>query len=141
MSKTLSKRQQKARHERDGGRFVALPYSVLDSEAFKSLTGQQIKLLIDIAMQFGGNNNGRLSASWRYLSEDRGWTSKSPIRPALTVLEERGLIFCTRVGRFPSVPAWYAVTWRPLHHHSDMDCGEQALPRGSYIHWKSPPIN
>lgn len=136
MNKTLSKKQQTARQNRDGGRFLALPHVVMESEAFKSLTGQQIKLLIDIAMQVKGANNGRLSASWRYLSEERGWTSKSPIRPALTALEEKGLIFCTRVGRFPSVPAWYAVTWQPLHHHSDMDCGPQALPRGAYSRWK-----
>ncbi len=133
-----SKRKQQARQERDGSSFLALPHVVMRSEAFKSLTGHQIKLLLDIAMQLGTHNNGRLSASWRYLSEERGWTSKSPIRPALNALEVRGLVFCTRAGKFPSLPAWYAVTWRPLHHHPDMDCGEQALPRGAYIHWKPP---
>ncbi|RII84029.1 hypothetical protein CJO09_01990 [Neopusillimonas maritima] len=128
---------QTARQYRDGGRFLALPHVVLESEAFKSLTGQQIKLLLDIAMQLTTNysNNGRLSASWRYLSEKRGWTSKDTIRRALTVLEERGLILCTRKGRMPNVAAWYAVTWHPLFHHNDMDVGPQALPRGAYRLW------
>lgn len=123
---------------RDGGRFLALPYVVLESEAFKSLTGKQIDLLISIAMQLTTNysNNGRLSASWRYLSEERGWTSKDSIRAALTALEDRGLIFCTRKGRLPKVAAWYAVTWVPLTHHADMDCGTQALPRGAYTQWR-----
>lgn len=128
----------KTNHNRDGGRFLALPHSVLESEAFISLTGQQIKLLLDIAMQLTVNNtnNGKLSASWRYVSEKRGWTSKNTLRRALDVLEERGLIFCTRKGRMPNVAAWYAVTWAPLHHHPDMDCGPQSLPRGSYKNWQ-----
>lgn len=130
--------RRNSRHDRDGGRFLALPHVVLESEAFKSLTGHQIKLLLDIAMQLtvGGHNNGRLSASWRYLSEERGWTSKNTIRRGLTALEERGLIFCTRKGRMPNVAAWYAVTWVPLHHHVDMDVGPQSLPRGEYARWQ-----
>ncbi|MGX5659383.1 hypothetical protein ACWKWV_06630 [Castellaniella ginsengisoli] len=121
---------------RDGGRFLALPHVVMESEAFKSLTGHQIKLLLDIAMQLLSSNNGRLSASWRYLSEERGWTSKDTIRRSLTVLEERGLIFCTRKGRRPNVAAWYAVTWVPLNHHDGMDVGQQSLPRGAYARWQ-----
>lgn len=125
------------KHNRDGGRFLALPHVVMESEAFKSLTGHQIKLLLDLAMQLtaGNANNGRLSASWRYLSEARGWTSKNTIRRALTALEERGLIFCTRKGRLPNVAAWYAITWVPLHHHTGMDVGPQSLPRGKYREW------
>ncbi|MFT8276597.1 hypothetical protein ACMSSJ_13800 [Kerstersia gyiorum] len=131
-------KEQSARQNRDGGRFLALPHVVLESEAFKSLSGQQIKLLVDIAMQLTVNysNNGRLSASWRYLSEERGWTSKDTIRRALTALEERSLIFCTRKGRMPNVAAWYAVTWSSLHHHPDMDVGPQSLPRGEYARWQ-----
>jgi len=132
------KKAQSARHNRDGGRFLALPHVVMESDAFKSLTGQQIKLLLDIAMQLttGNANNGRLSASWRYLSEERGWTSKDTIRRGLTALEERGLVFCTRKGRMPNVAAWYAVTWVPLAHHDGMDVGPQSLPRGAYSNWQ-----
>lgn len=126
------------KHNRDGGRFLALPHVVMESEAFMSLTGQQLRLLLDIAMQLtvGGANNGRLQASWRYLSEDRGWTSKDPIKRGLDVLQQRGLIFCTRQGRLPNKTSWYAVTWVPLHHHPDMDVGPQSLPRGAYRLWK-----
>lgn len=129
---------QSARHNRDGGRFLALPHVVMESDAFKSLTGHQIKLLIDIAMQLsaGNANNGRLQASWRYLSEDRGWTSKNTVKRSLNALQERGLIFCTRQGSFPKTTSWYAVTWAPLQHHPEMDCGAQALPRGAYSRWR-----
>lgn len=141
MNKTLSKKQQTARQNRDGGRFLALPHVVMESEAFKSLTGHQLKLLLDIAMQLTVNysNNGRLTASWTYLNEKRGWTSRDTMTNSLKVLMERGLVFRTRVGRLPNKAAWFAVTWAPLHHHPDMDCGEQAHPRGDYTRWK-PPI-
>lgn len=129
--------RKRNQHDRDGSRFLALPHVVMESEAFKSLTGHQVKLLVDIAMQLtaGNSNNGQLSASWRYLSERRGWKSKDTIRNALTALEERGLIYCTRKGRMPNTAAWYAITWTPLHHHPDMDCGPQSLPRGAYQRW------
>lgn len=135
---------QSAKHNRDGGRFLALPHVVMESDAFKSLTGHQIKLLIDIAMQLsaGNVNNGRLQASWRYLSEDRGWTSKATVKRALDALQDRGLIFCTRQGSFPKTTSWFAVTWVPLHHHADMHCGAQSLPRGEYVRWReqiTPP--
>lgn len=97
-------------------RFLALPHSVLHSEAFKSLGGHELKLLMDIAMQLTPchDNNGYLSASWRLLSAQRGWTSKGTIRRALTGLERCGLIVCTRKGKFPGVAAFYGVTWLPL---------------------------
>ncbi|TCT10957.1 hypothetical protein EDC26_101179 [Paralcaligenes ureilyticus] len=40
----------KSKHERDGSRFLALPNQVLESQAFILLSGQQIRLLLDIAM-------------------------------------------------------------------------------------------
>lgn len=131
-----TKRKQQARHNRDGGRFLALPHVVMESEAFKSLTGHQIKLLLDVAMQLGTDNNGRLTASWKYLSEDRGWTSRDTMTKSIRVLLDRGLLFRTRIGHMPNKIAWFAVTWQPLHHHPDMDCGPQSLPRGAYAHWK-----
>ncbi|TKR55705.1 hypothetical protein D7I39_10055 [Allopusillimonas ginsengisoli] len=128
---------QSAKHNRDGGRFLALPHVVLESEAFKTLNGQQVRLLIDIAMQLstGNANNGRLQASWRYMTEERGWTSKDTITRGLSILEDRGLIFRTRQGRLPNRTSWFAVTWAPLHYHSGMDCGPQSLPRGEYARW------
>lgn len=127
---------KKNKADRDGTTFLALPHVVMESEAFKTLQGQPLKLLLDIAMQLSSTNNGRLSASWRYLSEKRGWTSKSSLRRSLDILEERGLIFCTRKGRLPNKAAWYAVTWLGLHHSTEMDCGSQSLPRGAYKDWK-----
>lgn len=126
----------KSKHNRDGGRFLALPHVVLESDAFISLSGSQVRLLLDIAMQLTPTNNGQLQASWTHLSERRGWLSKSTLSGALEALQERGLIFKTRQGRLPNRVSWFAVTWAPLHHHKDMECGPQGLPRGAYRDWK-----
>ncbi|TAM17603.1 MAG: hypothetical protein EPN62_19890 [Candidimonas sp.] len=126
----------KSKHERDGSRFLALPHQVLESQAFISLSGQQIRLLLDIAVQLSPGNNGRLQASWTYLSKCRGWTSKDTLSRSLEALIEHGLVFKTRQGRLPNRTSWFAVTWQPLHHHVDMECGPQSLPRGAYSQWK-----
>jgi len=124
------------RNRSDGTRFLLLPFTVLESQAYQSLTGQQIRLLIDIAHQYKGDNNGRLLAAWAYLSDQRGWKSQTTIASGLQALIDRGLIFRTRQGHRPNKTSWYALTWQPLDHHKDMDVGEQALPRGAYKYWK-----
>jgi len=124
------------RNRGDGGRFVLLPFAVLESGAYLSLTGQQIRLLLDIAHQYKGDNNGRLLAAWTYLSEERGWTSKQTIATALEALLSRGLLFKTRQGQRPNKTSWYAVTWQPLDHHPGMDVGPQSMDRSAYKRWK-----
>lgn len=124
------------RNRSDGSRFLLMPFTVLESQAYLTLTGQQTRLLIDIAHQYKGDNNGRLLAAWTYLNEERGWTSKQTIATALEALISRGLLFKTRQGHRPNKTSWYAVTWQPLDHHPDMDAGPQSLERAAYKDWK-----
>ncbi|MDV2116471.1 hypothetical protein [Alcaligenes faecalis] len=124
------------RNRSDGSRFLLMPFTVLESQAYLSLTGQQTRLLIDIAHQYRGDNNGRLLAAWTYLNEERGWTSKQTIATALEVLLSRGLLFKTRQGQRPNKTSWYALTWQPLDHHPDMDVGPQSLERAAYKDWR-----
>ncbi len=105
---------------RDGGRFLALPYAVLDSPAFLNLPAPAIRLLLDVARQYRGDNNGRLLTSDKYLAT-RGWTSHDTALRARRELEEAGLIFETRRGMRPNRSAWYAVTWLTLDWSPDMD--------------------
>ena len=86
------------RNRSDGSRFLLMPFTVLESQAYLTLTGQQTRLLIDIAHQYKGDNNGRLLAAWTYLNEERGWTSKQTIATALEALISRGLLFKTSTG-------------------------------------------
>ena len=56
-----------ARNRHKGNRigegFVALPYSVLNSPLFTSLSPHALKLMLDLAAQYRGDNNGDLALS------------------------------------------------------------------------------
>lgn len=127
----MSKRG-KADSGRDAGGFVALPWSVLDSPAFKALSHTARSLLLELARQFVRDNNGRLLASRAYLKK-RGWASAGVIDRAKHELIEAGLIFETVKGHRPNKASWYAVTWRTLDRHPDYDPGALAgFERGAY---------
>ena len=46
------------------GSFIALPWSVVDSPKYKTLSSTAKALLIDLARQYRGLNNGSLVASF-----------------------------------------------------------------------------
>jgi len=121
---------------RDAGMFIQVPLSVLDAEAYLTLTAHETMLLWDIAGQYRGMNNGRLLAGWKYMHEARRWKSRDTLDRARATLLGRGLIFLTRQGRMPNVSSWYACTWWPLDHCAAMDAGPQSLPRGQYSQWR-----
>src|SRR6185436_19107933 len=98
---------------RDPGGFVALPYSVLDSVAYKSLSVHAKALLFEVARQYHGGDNGRMLLSRAYL-KPRGWKSHDMIGKAKRELLEAGFIFETVQGCRPNKAGWYACTWRAL---------------------------
>jgi hypothetical protein len=124
--------RKKADTGRDAGGFVALPWSVLDSPSYARLGHPARALLMEFARQFVRDNNGRLLASFAYLSK-RGWTSADVISRAKRELLEAGFIFETVKGHRPNKASWYAVTWRDLDRHSGYDVGASgAFERGAY---------
>lgn len=126
------KRGSKGDSGRDAGGFLALPWAVLDSPAYKALSYPARALLLEIARQFVRDNNGRLLTSKAYLAK-RGWTSSDVIDRAKHELIAAGLIFETVKGRRPNKASWYAVTWRTLDRHPDYDPGALAgFERGAY---------
>ena len=76
---------------RDGGGFIALPWSVLDCPAYARLSHPARALLFELARQFVRDNNGRFLASAAYLSK-RGWKSADVITRAKRDLMEAGFI-------------------------------------------------
>ena len=69
----MGSQKKKRSATRDGVRFLALPHTVLDSPAFLNLPAPAVRLLLDVARQYNGDNNGKLLASNKYLWT-RGWT-------------------------------------------------------------------
>lgn len=117
---------------REGGGFVALPWSVLDCPAYADLSHPGRALLMEFARQFVRDNNGRLLASRAYLA-GRGWKSADVIQRAKDELLAAGFIFETVKGQRPNKASWYAVTWRILDPHQGYDHGVAAtFERGAY---------
>ena len=68
-----------------GHSFLRLPHFLTDSEEFAGLKPIAIKLLVEIARQFKGKNNGDLSIPWKLLKR-RGWVSQWTVKRARYLL-------------------------------------------------------
>lgn len=96
--------RRRTRHNKtgrsDGGeQFLAVPYAMARSPAWRSLSGPAVKVLIELACRYHGANNGRLS-----LSLDEGarllGLGKSTVDRALDELQLRGFIVLKRRGHW-----------------------------------------
>lgn len=115
--------------------FLYLPQDVLNSGAYRDLDGWSVKLLVDIAGQFRGHNNGDLCAAFSVLRE-KGWRSKGTLHKALSNLLEAGLIQQTRQGGRNRC-SLYAVTWRPIDEcKGKLDVKPTMAPSALYLDLK-----
>jgi hypothetical protein len=106
-------KREKLTGRKETGRFLALPHAVIQSDAFESLSGNSIKLLVQIASQYKGRNNGQLTASFGVLKE-KGWKSKTTLARCIQELIDAGFIVKTRQGSYPKTLSLYAITWQVL---------------------------
>lgn len=93
--------------------FLGLPHEMVNSDEFGNLSAHATKMLVELARQYKGRNNGDLSAPWSRLHR-RGWKSKSTLWDALRELQGANFILQTRQGGKHRVCALYAVTWHPV---------------------------
>jgi hypothetical protein len=107
---------------RIGEAFVALPYSVLNSPLFVALSPHAVKLLLDVAAQYRGDNNGDLSIAWKIM-QPRGWRSEATLHKVKRELLEAGFLFETRKGHRPNTCSLFALTWRTLDASDKFDPG------------------
>jgi len=91
-------------------RFLALPYVVVNSPKYCSLSPIAVKLLIDLYSQYNGNNNGDLAYAFS-LMKPRGWKSKATLQKAKNELLAAGFIEQTRQGG-RNWCSLFSVTWR-----------------------------
>lgn len=136
---SANRRYKEARDKRDGGIFVTVPLSVLDSRAYIEAGAYARMLLFDLLQQYRGNNNGDLCAAWK-LMRPRGWRSEATLNKAKRELLELGLIVETRKGARPNKASLYALTWYALDDcGGKLDISPQAFPRGAYRRRNPPP--
>ncbi|HET7064229.1 MAG TPA: hypothetical protein VFI49_08110 [Rudaea sp.] len=93
--------------------FLRLPHFLTDSEEFGALRPPAVKLLVEIARQFRGSNNGDLSVPWKLLKR-RGWASEWTVKRARDELLTAGFIRKTRHG-LRKMCHLYAITWEPIN--------------------------
>lgn len=122
MSIDKNRRSGKSGSGRDAGGFVALPWSVLDCDAYKKLSYPARSLLVEFARQYSKYNNGRLLGSHRYLKA-RGWRSNDVIHRAKQQLIDGGFLFQTVQGHRPNKASWYAITWQSRDKIAGYDPG------------------
>jgi len=98
-------------------------------------------LLLDLFMQYRGDNNGDLCAAWKVMRR-RGWKSEATLNRAKKQLIELGLIVETRKGARPNKASLYAVTWCALDEcNGKLDISFHAFPRGAYkLRNELPPL-
>ena len=133
---TNNKKKWASKRDDPNGAVTLIPHYVLNSLAYKTLSGSAVRLLIDITMQYNNRNNGALLASFRHMSEKRGWVSKGTLNKALVELQKRQLIVKTVQGRMPNKANWFAIGWCALDEIKHLDIKTQEFPRGKYAHWK-----
>ena len=92
--------------------FVRFPHELLNHRNFSTLSPRATKLLIDIASQYNGRNNGDLCAPLSKM-HCRGWNSSDQLFKAKKELVEKGLIRVSRQGGLNKCNL-YALTWFPI---------------------------
>lgn len=99
----------KHKGRRHSGTFVSLPHAMIRSPGFFALSGAAMKMLLFLAAQYNGRNNGDLSAT-KAMVKDAGVCSPSKLGELLSQLEEAGFIVLTRHGN-RKLCNLYALTW------------------------------
>ena len=133
----------KAKGRNEGGQFAALPHRCLAHENYTRLSSRAIRLLVDLAFQYNGRNNGDLTAAPSILHK-RGWRSKETIRLAILELLHFGWITLTRQGGLNRTPNLYAVTFQPIDEcGGKLDVRSSSIPSGEWKQevgeWEKPP--
>lgn len=130
----MSQRSREKLKGRTGPQFIQLYGHMLNSPQWAELPAMSVKLLMELARQYRGFNNGDLAVTLSMLKE-RGWTSEPTIWKHLRILEERGWIVKTRQGGRHIGCNLYAITWEPI---DDCEGKHQHPPENKASHrWKN----
>jgi hypothetical protein len=119
-----------------GKHFAQIPVEVLTSDACRSLPNYAIRVLIAIAAQYRGNNNGDLAMT-RATARGFGVDSQEHLVRSLAALLERHLIEKTRQGgKKPFGPTLYAITWQPIDDlGGKIESGATTTPTNAWATW------
>ena len=137
----MAGRQSARRRGRSNERFARIPLSVLESEAFTTLHHAAVRVLLILASQYWGGNNGALALTAQY-ARRFGFYGRDTIYRSLRELETRGLIVCTRRGmKIKNVFTLYALGWEEIDNRDGKPL-EVSEHRNNlqWLQWRAPPV-
>ena len=111
----------------DEGQYVALPYAMLKSVAWRSLSGNAVRVCCELHTRYNGGNNGAVRLS---MAEALG-IGKATAGRAFAELQEKGFLVLAKPG------AWYhrrAHEWR-LTNKSMQNVKGKTAPTNNWRSW------
>ena len=136
MTLSQSKKRAKLTGKGKNHTFLALPHFMMASPEWARLSGSALKLLIEIARQFSGYNNGDLSIPLSSMKK-RGFNSASKLDRCKKELIASRFILLTRQGGLNQC-SHFAVSWLPID-----ECKgklEIAAERNASHAWKNSAV-
>lgn len=107
--------------------FAPLPRAVLNGAEWCDLPTGARSLAIDLAAQYTGKNNGRLTPAFEVMQR-YGWVSKGTLIRAKKALLEASFVVLTRKGHAPRTAEWVGFTWWTLNFEQSMDVDPKYFP-------------
>jgi hypothetical protein len=118
-------------------RFARIPISVLTCPAVTTLPHAVFRVLVCLASQYWGRNNGALALTERY-ARPFGFKGRDTLYRALHQLESRNLIICTRRGcKIKNLFSLYALGWCDINSRDGkpLDAPESAN-NSQWLNWR-----
>lgn len=112
-------------------KYAAIPWVVLDGEAFQGATPRAKAMLFEAIRQLNGRNNGHLNLAVSTLRK-RGWKSADAIQAAKVELLARSLVIRTKTGGLNIGPDLYAVTWLGVSNFAGLEIGSHQYHPGAW---------
>lgn len=123
----MARSRIRSKGRKQSGSFTLLPHAVQDSKNWHQCNGTAIRVLIGLARQYCGNNNGDLAPALL-----KSKPASEALTKALRVLCHYGLLQMTRQGRL-GIPSLYALTWQPIDHcGGKLDCSATTTAPGTW---------
>jgi hypothetical protein len=117
----------------DKDQFINIPYQMLRSDAWRSLSGAAVKLYLELHTRFNGGNNGKLHLSMNEATELLG-IGKATAKRAYDELMEKGFLVLETPGN------WYsrrAHDWRITSKPTETRAG-RIPPTVDWKDWRKP---
>jgi DNA-binding MarR family transcriptional regulator len=92
-------RKADAKGRSSGDQFLAIPYVMARSAAFRSLSGSALKVWVEVRSRYDGTNNGRLTLSMDEAKRLLGM-GKSTVARAIEELIAKGFIKVRKPGQW-----------------------------------------